>query len=255
MRLTGCLTGAGLCALSQCCHTVNHLLCASPFARFFYGHKIWGAQTDRAGDVACDSNCGIAALDFYAVAAWVFWHLCWLLCRGFVSTVASMVGGRASWSPSWVASRLSVCNMASLDASPWRNKLLNELCTLIISSTREKNLRALPKGRRCSKERIISTPLPLSLSVSLLLVLAPHCWRQHSCCCCCCTNCMQFRVMFKWLLSCQADPSGRVPRVLMMLHWRLVAYVAAHSAASRQHLIMKKAASSVIWHTLRIRGV
>lgn len=162
-----------------------------------------------------------------------------------------------------MASRLSVCNMASLDASPWRNKLLNELCTLIISSTREKNLRALPKGRRCSKERIISTPLPLSPTISAagacptLLAANPPRLLQHSCCCCCCccANCMQFRVMFKCLLSCQADPSGRVPRVLMMLHWRLVGYVGSLSAASRQHLIMKKAASSVIWHTLRIRRI
>lgn len=43
MRLTGCLVGcligAVLCALSQCCHTVNHLLFASPFARFFMAIK------------------------------------------------------------------------------------------------------------------------------------------------------------------------------------------------------------------------
>lgn len=132
--------------------------------------------------------------------------------------------------------------MASLGASPWRNKLLNELCTLIISSTREKNLRALPKGRRCSKERIINTTLSISLSLSisaagacptLLPANLPH-LLQHSCCCCCCccTNCMQFRVMFKWLLSCQADPSRRVPRVLMMLHWRLVAYDAAQCSVA-----------------------
>lgn len=110
-----------------------------------------------------------------------------------------------------------------------------------------------------------STPLSPSLSLTIsaagacptLLAANPPRLLQHSCCCCCCccANCMQFRVMFKCLLSCQVDPSGRVPRVLMMLHWRLVAYVPSLSAASRQHLIMKKAASSVIWHTLRIRRI